>query len=35
MGASGDLVGFAWGGVEMKRRLLEMESGENGLFASE
>jgi O-6-methylguanine DNA methyltransferase len=34
-GASGDLVGFAWGGVEMKRRLLEMESGENGLFASE
>lgn len=33
IGASGDLVGFAWGGVEMKRRLLEMESGERMLFS--
>ena len=34
VGASGDLVGFAWGGVEMKRRLLDMESSERGLFAA-
>ncbi len=33
IGASGDLIGFAWGGVEMKRRLLEMESRENSLFS--
>jgi len=33
IGAGGDLTGFAWGGVEMKRRLLAMESSERGLFS--
>lgn len=34
IGAGGDLIGFAWGGVEMKRRLLEMESRERMLFGA-
>ena len=33
IGASGELVGFAWGGVENKRMLLDMESAQGGLFA--
>ncbi len=33
IGAGGELVGFAWGGVENKRMLLDMESAQGGLFA--
>jgi O-6-methylguanine DNA methyltransferase len=34
IGAGGELVGFAWGGVENKRMLLEMESAQGGLFTT-
>lgn len=34
VGSNGALVGFAWGGVETKRRLLEIEAVDAGLWAS-
>ncbi|MGP1309853.1 MAG: methylated-DNA--[protein]-cysteine S-methyltransferase [Phycisphaerales bacterium] len=33
IGASDELIGFAWGGVEVKRGLLDLESSQRGLFA--